>query len=275
MKTISAIKAAIAAILLCLSAASYAQEDMKKTTILLDPGHDYQNMGALASSGKPEYLFNMRIADELKNRLEENGFRVMLTHGENELSSLKDRTLFSDYDLFISLHHDSIDPEYCVSFDAQKSCTTYSGYGYSLWVSPQNPDYVKSYRMAELIGQELTAEHFIHSVHHVMVTKREALDEHLGIFSFPLCYVLRHNSRPAILIEFAVITNPVDEKNAEDPVFRGRFVGNIVKGLIRYVSEEPGSEDKAVTPKDAGRRKVSASPLRKHRRGPGAPALRK
>ncbi len=208
------------------------QTTAKHLTILIDPGHDYKTLGATSWNGTPEHKYNMRIAKEFKEKLEQQGYRTIMTHGDSETSTLKERTEFDNYDLFISLHHDSIDPEYCLY--GHKWCTTYSAYGYSLWVSPENSHYKESLKLAQLIGQRLTDDHFIHSVHHVMVTKREVLNDKTGVFSFPLCYVLRHNKKPAILVEFAVITNPIDEKNANDANFRSKFLDNIILGLEDY-----------------------------------------
>jgi N-acetylmuramoyl-L-alanine amidase len=208
-----------------------------RLTILLDPGHDYKSIGTRSSSGVGEYEFNNRFTHELQDALKQAGYTVSATHADNEVSSLKDRTLFSNYDLFISIHHDSIDPEYCITNNPEKGCTTYSGYGYSLWVSPENPYYDSSLKLAQFIGEKLTSSKFIHSVHHVMVTKREVIDRKTGIFSFPDCYVLRHNKKPAILIEVAVITNPIDEQNANDPSFRKKFIENIVNGISDYAQD--------------------------------------
>ncbi len=213
-------------------------DDAKHFTILLDPGHDYKSIGTKSSTGVGEYKFNHRFTNELSDELKRQGYSIMLTHTEEETSSLSDRVKFRDYALFISIHHDSIDPEYCITMTKDNVCTTYSGYGYSLWVSPENSHYRSSLTLAKLIGEELTASKFIHSVHHVMVTQREVIDRRTGIFSFPECYVLRHNTKPAILIEIAVITNPIDENNANDPKFRKDFIKNIVEGVNRYVNEQ-------------------------------------
>ncbi len=246
----------LAAALLCaLTPAAVAGDNSSPEsprTVLLDPGHDYKSTGAYSSSNVPEYRFNLRIADELKAKLESRGYRVMVTHGADELSSLADRTRFTSYDIFVSLHHDSIDEEYCLH--GIKPCTTYSAYGYSLWVSPENPQYSKSYRLADLIGTRLTEDHFIHSVHHVMVTRREVLDRAKGIFSFPHCYVLRHNKKPAILIEVAVITNPLDEQNAESADFRNRFLENVAGGIDDYFQDTSGAVQPPPQPEAANNR---------------------
>lgn len=228
-----------------LTAAPGLCGDAKHFTILLDPGHDYKSIGTKSSTGVGEYKFNHRFTDELSDELKRQGYSIMLTHTEEETSSLSDRVKFRDYDLFISIHHDSIDPEYCITLTQENVCTTYSGYGYSLWVSPENSHYRSSLKLAQLIGEELTASKFIHSVHHDMVTQREVLDRRTGIFSFPECYVLRHNQKPAILVEIAVITNPIDENNANDPNFRKNFIKNMVAGINRYVHDRHSSDQPA------------------------------
>lgn len=53
--------------------------------IVIDPGHGGMDSGAVRN-GVYEADLSMRIALDLKKKLEKNGFTVKLTHGENELS---------------------------------------------------------------------------------------------------------------------------------------------------------------------------------------------
>lgn len=204
--------------------------------IMLDPGHDFLNPGATSASGIKENIFNLRFTRELASSLEMSGFTVQMSRSDEESKSLKSRINRQPYDLFISIHHDSVQEEFCY-FTEDGICTTYSGYGYSLWVSPKNPFYNHSLKLAKLIGTRLKDAGLIHSVHHVAMENRDYLDRKAGIFSFPNLYVLRHNIKPAILIEVAVITNPADEKNAESPQFRQRFIQAITQGVISYFSQ--------------------------------------
>ncbi len=204
-------------------------------TIMLDPGHDLKSPGAISSSGIPEYEFNLIFVHELEKALTKEGYKVAISHQDDEPKALSQRINQIDYDLFVSIHHDSVQEEFC-KFDENNICTTYSGYGYSLWASPLSKQYQKSLKVAKLIGNNLKSQGFIHSVHHVAMEKREILDAKNGIFSFPYLYVVRNNKKPAILIEIAVITNPIDEKNALSPDFRQKFITSITSGIKSYFS---------------------------------------
>lgn len=242
LKMIKLCKNFIFILMLVALGISQAYAKNLRPTILIDPGHDFKTIGTISSLGVYESDYNFRIANELKNNLERSGFIVKMTHQAGETKSLKERVDIEGYDLFISMHHDSVQADFC-KFNSKKICTTYSGYGYSLWVSPLSKEYKKSLKLAKKIGTNLHDAGFIHSVHHVAMENREYLDRKAGIFSYPYLYVLRHNEKPAILIEVAVITNPIDEKNANSPLFRRAFVNEVTNGVISYFEDK--DKDKA------------------------------
>ena len=53
--------------------------------IVIDPGHGGMDPGA-NKNGHTETEFNMEIANKMKVKLEEYGFKVKLTHEEGQLS---------------------------------------------------------------------------------------------------------------------------------------------------------------------------------------------
>lgn len=78
--------------------------------VMIDPGHGGKDCGAVGVNGVYESEINLKIANYIKNNLENRGVRVKFTRYDNSLYSLDQRQKFardSDADLFIALHNNS------------------------------------------------------------------------------------------------------------------------------------------------------------------------
>jgi N-acetylmuramoyl-L-alanine amidase len=80
-------------------------------TIVIDPGHGGDEVGAVSSSGLQEKNLALDLARRLRTRLENNqGFRVILTRENDRQVPLLQRTAIANNaraDLFISIHVNS------------------------------------------------------------------------------------------------------------------------------------------------------------------------
>lgn len=88
----------------------------KKLIIAIDPGHTKKHFGAVSARGVPEYEFNISIAKVLLSKIKDNnqtdGFIINPDGGD---ITLKERTQVAKKrkaDLYISLHHDSVQQKY-------------------------------------------------------------------------------------------------------------------------------------------------------------------
>ncbi len=82
-----------------------------KKLIIIDPGHGGQDPGALGVNGAYEKTIVLAVGLELKNQLENAGYRVEMTRSTDVFIPLGGRVKFArkkKADLFISLHADSI-----------------------------------------------------------------------------------------------------------------------------------------------------------------------
>ena len=76
--------------------------------IAVDVGHYHAEPGVISYSGIPEFEFNLRLAGEVKARLEANGLQVRLIGEKGNQIFLNHRTRAArGADLFLSIHHDS------------------------------------------------------------------------------------------------------------------------------------------------------------------------
>lgn len=214
--------------------------------VVLDPGHNPANGGATSIRGTKEVTYNDRFVSELAPALRHAGWRVEITRQPGDAIGLVERAELADRlqaTLFLSIHHDSAQPRYLVAVEAGGL----PGYrtvkpieGYSLFVSRENPQYSKSYRLATLLGRELRQLGRLPALHHaedIPGENRPLLDRSLGIYEYDRLAVLRHGKAPAVLLEVGVITDRRDEAYVDDPGNRARMIRKIVRAFQRYLEE--------------------------------------
>lgn len=177
--------------------------------VALDVGHSRLNPGVISASGVPEWELNRLLALEVAANLDRIGVSYRLIGDDGEMALLTKRTALAQKDrLFISLHHDSVLPEWLSQVDRY--------HGYSLFISRKNSTTDKSLACAQLIGDRLLAAGFQPSRYHATPIEgenRPFADERLGIHYYDGLAVLRSARQPAVLVEAGVVVNPKDEIN--------------------------------------------------------------
>lgn len=181
--------------------------------IILDPGHSPAQPGAISSTGHKEYQYNDMLLKSVQKYLASRNLRVDVTRTPSEDISLQKRAEKSvGKKLFISLHHDSVQPQFMQKTNALP--TSQKARGYSIFVSRKNPHFDKSLEYAKVLGAALRAQGMKPSTHHGEKIKGEnrlLLDSKLGIYAHDDLIVLKQSKSPALLLESAVIVHPQDE----------------------------------------------------------------
>jgi len=192
-------------------------------------GHYHAEPGVISYSGTAEFEFNLRLASELRKKLEEDGMRVRMIGERGNMVFLNHRTrAASGADLFLSIHHDS----------AREHLHTRREqfHGFSLFISRHNPQREKSLACASAIGVELRAAGMIPSRYHadpVIGENRPFADETNGVHYYDNLAVSKTAKMPAVLIEAGVIINREDEARMNDPAVRSRIAQAISAGAAR------------------------------------------
>jgi len=183
----------------------------------------------ISYSGVPEFEFNLRLAFEVKGKLEENGMRVRMIGEKGNLIFLNHRTRAAKgADLFISIHHDSA--------RAHLHSHRERFAGFSLFISRHNPQAGKSLACASAIGAELRAAGMTPSRYHadpVIGENRPFADELNGVHFYDNLGVGKTASMPAVLVEAGVIINRDDEARMNDAAVRKGIAGAIASGVRR------------------------------------------
>ncbi len=170
--------------------------------VFIDAGHGGGDPGGIGPMGLPEDFVNLSIALKLKKLLEAKGIKVEIDRTSNINVSLRQRAEEADRsgaNLFIGLYCNSVVVPYLYG------TTTYYFHG-------------NSYKFASYL------EHYISSKLNL---------KYDGVVRDDL-YVLRFTTMPAVVIEYAFISNPYEEHLLGSSTFRRLIAGGIANAIYKY-----------------------------------------
>lgn len=244
------LKAHSAQICLCLcvffgcslpgQAAAPSQTGNRPFVVVIDPGHNPQQGGALGARGIYEVRYNDALSAKLAAALQSIGVQVLLTRTATEEISLDGRAVLANTrqaDLFLAVHHDSAQLKYLNKTEVNGAAayqTKQSIAGYSIFVSAINPKFALSLQFAQLLGSELRALGRPPTLHHaepIAGENRALLDANLGIYQFDELLVLRKTAVPAVLLEVGVIVDRADEAYVSDTANQDAIVKAVVAAV--------------------------------------------
>jgi N-acetylmuramoyl-L-alanine amidase len=173
------------------------------------------------------------VADALRDQ----GYVPRLIGVDGNMTELRGRTSRAQgAALFLSIHHDSVQPQYLDSWMANGARRAYSDRfsGFSLFVSRVNPDPEQSLDCAVAIGARLRQAGFRPSLHHaepISGENRPLADRENGVYFFDDLVVLKTAAMPAVLIEAGIIVNRQDEFRLQENKTRQTIAQAIAQGL--------------------------------------------
>jgi N-acetylmuramoyl-L-alanine amidase len=233
-------------------------------TIVIDPGHGGEEVGARGPGGTLEKDVVLAIArllrDQLVNAL---GVRVFLTRNQDAEVELDARTAIANNykaDLFVSIHANAVRARgakgsevYFLSYQASDeesrrvamlegiaeplgAAAPGSALELILWDMAQAEHLEESSALATRLQDELGA-----------VTGSQVR----GVKQAPF-RVLVGATMPAVLVEVAFISNPQEEKLLSSAAYQAKVAGALMRGIARYSRERAVRHGVAAAP--AGRR---------------------
>ena len=209
-------------------------------TIVIDPGHGGKDPGAVSPLGLYEKDINLIVSKYLKQELEQQGFRVILTRSSDIFLTLDQRTKIAkkhNADLFISVHA-----------NANNSRSVNGAEIY--YLSPSRLDSqkraVKLANSENFNGQELPRD--VKAIlWDMVISKNHSLSietSNILYFTFKKLgfnikpprqapfYVLRHAYTPSVLVEIGYLTNAQEEKALQ----KKHYQKQIAQGIALAVS---------------------------------------
>lgn len=193
-----------------VSVAAGAEQTMQETVVkntplvVIDPGHGGEDNGC-ARAGVDEKDINLQLGLLLRDKLEQMGYKVLLTRGEDTRRSLDERvTLANDAhaDIYVSIHQNACEETTEVS-------------GIETWYSASDCG-EDSKRLAKLIHNDV-----------LLYTK----EPDRGLQESEALYVTRETQMPSCLIETGFLSNKEDREALMDADYQSRIVEGIASGI--------------------------------------------
>ena len=175
--------------------------------ICIDPGHGGRDPGATGPTGLTEKEVNLDIALRLRNKLQNAGYKVIMTRDNDSYVSLEERVRIANTkgaNLFISIHNNAW------FFPTANGTETY----YCLYSPSMSKDF------ASLIHNE---------------TLNQINTRNRGVKTANF-YVLKNTSMISALIEGAFISNTDEEGKLRDAQFRDKIATGIYNGITKFLS---------------------------------------
>ena len=202
--------------------------DPSKFRIVLDVGHTAESEGAISARNVAEFVFNLRLAKRIEEKLKAEGFaatKLLLTEGKARRSLVKrvDTANNLQPSLFLSIHHDSVPDKLLEDweFEGKKRHFSDRFSGYSVFVSRDNPDFRTSFAFAELIGKEMKAQGLDYARQYTLPImgryQHPLLNKETGVYSYDELIVLRKTRMAAVLLEAGSIINRDEELKMSSP----------------------------------------------------------
>jgi len=215
-----------------------------KFRIVLDVGHTAESEGATSARNVAEFIFNLRLARRIEEKLKAEGFaetRLLLTEGKARPSLAKRVDAANDLhaNLFLSIHHDSVPNSLLEDweFEGKKSHFSDRFSGYSVFVSRNNPNFKTSLSFAELVAKEMKAQGLQYAQQYTLAImgryQHPLLNKETGVYSYDQLVVLKSTRMPAVLLEAGSIINREEELKMDSPERR-----DIISSAVAAAAKE-------------------------------------
>jgi N-acetylmuramoyl-L-alanine amidase len=190
--------------------------------VVVDVGHTVHIPGAVSARGVPEYTFNLKLAEAIKQTLVDAGFdkTVLLITATAPWPGLIERATRANAmraNLFIAVHHDSVPDQLLETwqYEGQESHFNDRFTGYAIFISNHNADRAGSLAFGHVLGKNLQAGGLHYTPHYTLPQmgrhRHDLLDADAGVYRYDQLLVLRHTSMPAVLLEAGSIANRQEE----------------------------------------------------------------
>jgi N-acetylmuramoyl-L-alanine amidase len=205
---------------------------VKVPRVAVDVGHGRLDGGAVSARGRPEFEFNRMLALKVAGALRARHLTVREINFDGAIASLAERPAqAAGGDLFLSIHHDSIDPDYLLPWEWHGAPASYTEAkrGFGLFIAAGNAYPEASLRCASDLGAHLRRTGFEPTPWHRR--KHAPADAENGVWYYDTLLVLHRTDQPAILFEAGVIKHREEELELLDIERQGRMAEALADGV--------------------------------------------
>ncbi|HOO31898.1 MAG TPA: N-acetylmuramoyl-L-alanine amidase [Thermotogota bacterium] len=223
---------------------TYTVENRKEDNIkriVIDPGHGGFDPGAIAdSNGYQEKDGVLLISKFLKNKLEEKGYKVLLTRSSDNYVEFMERArIANDFnaDIFVSIHLNSVDIGSVDGVELFYYQWSESGYKARLDRFYKSPELTASQietKVFNKIDQTLEGENLAEKIASAFTSEgftfRKSVPEDFA--------VLAYSEMPSVLVECGYLSNPTFAKNIKQAYFQESIAEAIANGIEKYIESK-------------------------------------
>lgn len=202
-------------------------------TVVIDPGHGGGDPGAVGQ-GLLEKDLCLTVSLQLRDLLQEAGFRVVLTRDTDEFVSLGARAALANRvpgAIFVSVHFNKATHEEARGIETFFPPRLDEPPGpESLWdrlVGVRTPRFP---RYSEFLAAEVQL---------ALLAETGATNRGIKEGRF---YVLRNTRMPAILVEGGFVSNAMEAALLENPAYQRRIAKGVAEGIARFVRRAADGE---------------------------------
>ena len=140
-------------------------------------------------------------------------------------------------DLFLSVHHDSVNERYKVTqlLEGRMARLSEKFHGYSVFFSDKNAQPGPSFEFAKKLGRAMREQGMVPTAHHAEKIPGEGRDfvvpQH-GVYRFNDLLVLKRARMPAVLLECGVIVHPDEETELNTPERQRKIVTAVREAVL-------------------------------------------
>ncbi len=194
----------------------------KYSTVIIDAGHGGEDGGTSSKSGLVEKDINLELAFILKEKLEAEGVKVILTRDTDTLlydrsADYQGRKKKLDMAARLEIINNTAD---CVFISLHMNAFSDSRYsGLQVWYSDQNPD---SHSLADIIQGNVKAN---------LQPSNNRKTKSAGTS----IYLLSNSSCPAVLVECGFLSNAAESELFESAEYKDALTTQLCDSVIQFL----------------------------------------
>jgi len=214
-------------------------------TVVIDPGHGGENLGARGAGGLLEKDLVLDVGLRLAKRLEARGIDVVLTRRDDRFVPLEERTSIANDargDLFISIHANASRSRnargietFFVSLEASdEAAQNLAILENQAFAGSEGVAKISEDPLLGILGDLIATEHLVESQEFSgLVQSQLASSRSRGVKQAPFV-VLMGVQMPAALVEIGFLTNPDDERDLRSSAERDRLADGLAGAVVEF-----------------------------------------
>jgi N-acetylmuramoyl-L-alanine amidase len=261
---------------LVLCAVLSAQPLSQPWTVVIDPGHGGYQPGARAGNGRYEKHLTLEVAQRLRKKLEERGFKVFMTRDDDRYVSLGARSRFANEkhaDVLISIHANDSGNHAANGIETYFLSPKATDSDALALAEKENDDPNGDDDGRDLLGTilsdlrrsnaQIESELLAARVQGATIHATGARSR--GVKRAPLA-VLKRTEMAAVLVEIGFLTNKEERDNMWSDAYQDKLALGLSAGIERFLTDvQSGVSPEIPPPSEApyvslDRRKLKAAP---------------